>query len=124
PPSALPAALPISYSSPSSYSWRPGAAEPGARTTSAADKAANSASDTITLTDDTDAPTGQAITLTGPTAPYYATTSVSFNLTNGSDAAGGAGLDPSSSTVTRETGTLSGDTCSSFNPDGGTYSSP
>ena len=47
---------------------------------------------------------------------------VSFSTGDGSD--GGSGLDTSTRTVTRETGTLSGDSCSGFSPDGGTFSSP
>ena len=73
---------------------------------SATDKAANSSSDTITIADDTTAPTGQSITLTGPLAPYYGSNSVGFSLANGSDNAGGAGLDLSSATVTRDRNAL------------------
>ena len=112
------------YSSPTEYSWSSGAAEPGARTVSATDKAANSSSDTITIADDTSAPTGQSITLTGALAPYYGSNSVGFSLANGSDNGGGAGLDLASATVTRETGTLSGDSCSGFSADAGTFTSP
>ena len=111
------------YSSPTDYSWSSGAAEPGAQTVSATDKAANSSSDTITIADDTSAPTGQSITLTGAFAPYYGSNSVGFSLANGSDNGGGAGLDLASATVTRETGTLSGDSCSGFSADAGTFTS-
>ncbi|MFL5755338.1 MAG: Ig-like domain-containing protein, partial [Chloroflexota bacterium] len=112
------------YTSPTGYAWTSGAAEPGARTITAADKAANSASDTITIADDISAPTGQSITLTGSGAPYYGGNSVTFATGDGSDTTGGAGLDAASATVTRETGTLSGDSCSSFSADAGAIGSP
>jgi hypothetical protein len=103
-------------------SWSSGAAEPGARSISATDSAGNSASDTITITDDTTAATGQTITLTGALAPYYGSAPVTFSLANGSDT--GSGIDPSSATVTRETATLAGDSCASFTADAGTFTSP
>ncbi|HTL23333.1 MAG TPA: chitobiase/beta-hexosaminidase C-terminal domain-containing protein, partial [Mycobacteriales bacterium] len=71
---------------------------------------------------DSAAPTGQTITLTGPNAPYYTSNSVTFTTGNGSDA--DSGLDLSSAAVTRETGDLSGDSCSNFSADAGTFSSP
>src|SRR5207244_4126981 len=71
---------------------------------------------------DSGAPTGQTITLTGASAPYFASSSLTFSLGDGADA--GSGLDTSTRTVTRETGTLSGDTCTSFSLDAGTFSSP
>jgi hypothetical protein len=111
------------YSSPADYSWSAGAAEPGARSVTATDKAANSASDTITLAADSAAPTGQAITLTGATAPYYSGASVTFTLTDGNDGSG-SGIDTPSRTVTRETGDLAAESCSNFSSDAGTYSSP
>src|SRR5262249_19985032 len=52
-------------------SWSSGAAAPGARNITATDSAGNTASDTITIANDTAAPNGQSITLTGPNAPYY-----------------------------------------------------
>src|SRR5207247_360135 len=75
------------------------------------------------ISDDTSAPSGQAITLTGATAPYFNTASVTFSLADGSDGSG-SGLDTSSRTVTRETGTLSGDSCSGFSADAGSFTSP
>ena len=103
-------------------SWSNSATSPAGQNITAIDKAGNSANDTITITDDTTGPSGHTITLTGPDEPYYSGGSVTFGLGNGSD--GGAGLDLSSATVTRETGTLSGSSCSSFVADGGTFSSP
>jgi hypothetical protein len=104
-------------------SWSSGAAAPGARNVSATDKASNSASDSITVADDTTAPTGQAITLTGATAPYFNTASVTFSLGDGNDGSG-AGIDTATRTVTRETGDLSAGSCSNFSADAGTFTSP
>ena len=75
---------------------------------------------------DTSAPSGQTIALSGTAASpnYYKTNSVSFTLGDGSDPAGGAGLDTSTRTVTRETAPLSNDSCGSFTADPGTYTSP
>src|SRR6185312_9367903 len=112
------------YSSPADYTWSAGAAEPGAKAVSATDKAANSGTDTITITDDTAAPTGQSITLTGAIPPFYPGGPVTFSLTNGSDPSGGSWLDLSSAAVTRETGTLAANNCSGFTADGGTFTSP
>src|SRR6185312_853819 len=77
----------------------------------------------FTLTQDSAAPTGQSITLTGATAPYFGSASVTFNLGDGNDGSG-AGLDTTTRTVTRESATLTGDACGTFSPDAGTYSSP
>src|SRR5207244_1898663 len=112
------------YSSPASYAWTSGAGEPGAQTLTATDKAGNNGTDSITLKDDTTAPSGQTIALTGASAPYYSTASVTFSLTDGTDSSGGSGLDTSSRTVTRETGTLANGNCSSFTADAGTFTSP
>jgi hypothetical protein len=110
------------YASPSTYSWSGGAAEPGAKTLTATDKAGNTGTDTITLKADSTAPTGQTITLTGANAPYYTAASVSFSLGDGTDA--DSGVDTSSRTVTRESATLSGDSCGTFSADAGTFTSP
>src|SRR5207253_2581483 len=111
------------YASPADYSWTAGAAEPGAKNITATDKATNNNTDTITIKDDTSAPTGQTITLTGANPPYYTSTSVSFTLGDGNDGTG-SGLDTSTRTVTRETGTLTANSCNSFSADAGTYTSP
>jgi hypothetical protein len=63
---------------------------------------------------DSSAPTGQSLTLTGPTRPYYGSGLVGFTLGDGSDSA--SGLDTSSRRSRAETGTLSGDTCSASRP--------
>jgi hypothetical protein len=111
------------YSSPADYTWSSGAADPGARTISASDKAANSATDSITIKDDSAAPTGQSVTLTGANAPYYSTASVTFSLADGSDGSG-SGLDTATRSVTRETGDLVAGSCSNFSADAGSFSSP
>src|SRR5207244_4290015 len=59
---------------------------------------------------DSAAPAGQSITLTGANAPYYGSASVSFTLGDGNDGSG-SGLDTSSRTVTRESASLTGDSC-------------
>ena len=111
------------YASPADYTWTSGATAPGARSIVATNSVALTNSDTITLAADSAGPTGQSVTLTGPTAPYYGSASVSFTLADGNDGAG-SGLDVSTRTVTRETGTLSGNSCTSFSPDAGTFTSP
>src|SRR5204862_191245 len=83
------------YSSPATYAWSAGAGAPGAQTVTATDEAGNDGTDSVTLKDDTTAPSGQTITLTGPGAPYYSTASVTFSLADGTDDSGGAGLDTS-----------------------------
>src|SRR5207253_2356222 len=62
------------------------------------------------------------IALTGASSPYYKSASVSFVLTDGADSA--SGLDTSTRTVTRESASLSGDSCGTFTADAGTFSSP
>ena len=67
-------------------------------------------------------PSGQTIALTGANAPYFTSASVTFTTSNGSDA--DSGLDLSSAAVTRETGDLSGNSCTNFSSDAGTFTSP
>src|SRR5207248_2043841 len=80
-----------------------------------------SSSASFTLTPDSSAPSGQSITLTGAGAPHYSG-AVSFSLGDGSDS--GSGLDTSTRTVTRESASLSGDSCGTFTADSGTFTSP
>ena len=112
------------YTSPNDYSWSSGATAPGARSITATNAAAIDGVATITLAADSTAPTGQALTLTGANAPYYNAASVTFSLVDGSDPAGGAGLDTSTRSVSRETGDLVAGNCSNFSPDAGSFSSP
>ena len=109
------------------YSWTAGTTTPptaAERTITQADGAGNTTTQVVPIVNDTSAPTGQTITLTGANAPYYKTNSVSFTLGDGSDPAGGSGLDTTTRTVTRETATLSGDSCGTFSNDAGTFTSP
>ena len=111
------------------YSWTSGTTTPptaAERTLTATDKATNTSTLVVPIVNDTSAPTGQTIALSGTAASpnYYKTNSVSFTLGDGSDPAGGSGLDTSTRTVTRETAPLSNDSCGSFSADPGTYTSP
>ncbi|HEX9599386.1 MAG TPA: hypothetical protein VF963_08420, partial [Gaiellaceae bacterium] len=109
------------------YSWTAGTTTPptaAERTITEADAAGNTSTQVVPIVNDTSAPTTQTITLTGANAPYYKTNSVSFTLGDGSDPAGGSGLDTTTRTVTRETATLSGDSCGTFSNDAGTFTSP
>src|SRR5712691_1208903 len=109
------------------YQWIAGTTTPplaSERTLKEYDGAGNNASQIVPIVNDSTAPTGQTISLTGTAAApnYYNTSSVSFTLGDGSDS--GAGLDTSTRTVTRETAPLSGDSCGSFSADAGSFTSP
>src|ERR671931_489746 len=107
-----------------SYGWdNTATTSPGSVDVTAFNNAGLTSQSSFAVTKDVAAPTGQSISLTGASAPYYKTASVSFSLGDGSDGTG-AGLDLGSRTVTRETATLSGDSCGSFSADPGTFSSP
>ena len=67
------------YASPVTYAWTAGASAPGARTITATNNAGLTGQDTITITADSTAPTGQTLALVG--GPYY--TSLSVSLTRG-----------------------------------------
>ena len=82
------------YASPVDYSWSAGATAPNARSVTATDKAGNSASDTITISADSTAPSGQTIALTGAGAPWYTAAPVTFSLADGTDS--GSGVDVAS----------------------------
>ena len=109
----------------SNYSWTAGTTTPptaAERLITESDGAANTATQTVPIVNDTTAPASQTITLTGTNAPYYSANSVSFTLGDGTD--GGSGIDTATRTVTRESATLSGDSCGTFSADAGTYTSP
>jgi Bacterial Ig domain/Bacterial Ig-like domain len=111
----------------SNYQWSAGTTTPptaAERTITERDAATNAATQVVPIVNDTTGPSGQTISLTGTAASpnYYKTNSVSFSLGDGSD--GGAGLDTSTRTVTRESASLSGDSCGTFSADAGTYTSP
>src|SRR5262249_5853447 len=102
------------YGSPTDYTWTSGATAPGARSITATNAAGIPASATVTIAADSTAPSGQAITLTGASAPYYKAASVSFALNDGSDSE--SGLDTSSRTVTRQSATLNPHSSCTFTP--------
>ncbi len=105
------------------YTWSASTTDAGAHNVVATNGAGATTNASFTLTQDSAAPTGQSIALTGANAPYYGSASVSFTLGDGNDGSG-SGLDTSSRTVTRESASLTGDSCGSFTTDAGTYSSP
>ena len=80
----------------------------------------NTSDTTIDVLDDSSAPTGQTIDLGG--GPTYAALSVPFVLGDGSDA--GAGLDPATRTVTRESALLTNGSCGDYAADVGVFTSP
>src|SRR5204862_7470010 len=95
------------YSSPANYTWTSGATAPGTVSITATNQADLTASDTITISTDSTAPTGESVALSG--GPYYTTASVPLTANWGSDAA--SWLDASSATVQRRSATLSNGTC-------------
>jgi hypothetical protein len=95
----------------SDYSWTAGSTtSPGAQSIVGEDNALQTSTGTLTLTNDTTAPTGQSAALTG--GPNFSTLSVPLTLTNGSDA--GAGLDSASGVVERASATATNGSCGSF----------
>jgi hypothetical protein len=107
------------------YTWGPSTTDATSHNVVATNGATLTTNAPFTLTQDSTAPTGQTITLTGTSAApnYYNTNSVSFSLGDGSDGSG-SGVDTATRTVTRESASLSGDTCGTFSADAGTFTSP
>jgi hypothetical protein len=97
------------YASPVVYTWAVGAAAPGAKTVTATNTGGAIATDTITISADSAAPTGQSADLTG--GPWFGT-SVPLTLVPGTDA--GAGVDASRSVVERASATLTNGVCGTF----------
>ena len=91
------------YSSPADYTWTAGATQLGSTTITATNGAGLSAADSLTISADSTAPTGQSAALTA--GPWYTTLSVGVALDNGSDAE--SGIDPASGLLERATATLS-----------------
>ena len=87
------------FSSPVTYSWTAGAGAPGAKTVTAT-TVGGTATDSITISGDSAAPTGQAVTLAG--GPWFGS-SVSLAVAPGIDA--GSGVDASRSVVERAAAT-------------------
>ena len=100
------------------YTWSAATTDATGHNVVATNGAGATTSVPFTLTQDSAAPTGQSITLTGATAPYFGSTSVTFNLGDGNDGSG-AGIDTTTRTVTRESATLTGDACGTFSADAG-----
>ena len=97
----------------STYSWTAGSTtSPGAQSIVAEDKAIQTSTATLTLTNDTTGPTGQAVALSG--GPSFTTLSVPLTLMNGTDA--GAGVDGASGLVERAAATATTGTCGTFGP--------
>src|SRR6185369_5893061 len=105
------------------YTWSASTTDAASHDVVATNGAGATTNVPFTFTQDSAAPTGQSITLTGANVPYSGTASVSFTLGDGSDGSG-SGLDTSSRTVTRESASLNGDSCGSFTADPGAFSSP
>ena len=80
----------------------------------------NTTDTTIDVIEDSSAPTGQTIALGG--GPVHAALSVPFVLGDGSDL--GAGVDPATRTVTRESALLTDGSCGAFTSDVGLFTSP
>ena len=100
-----------SYQS-STYSWTAGAtSSPGAQAIVAQDLASNSSTGTITITNDTTAPTTSSVALTSPPA-WYTTPSVALTPTDGTDA--GSGVDATSRVYKRDETTMTNGACNAF----------
>ncbi len=104
-----------SYQS-STYSWTAGSTtSPGSQTITGEDAALQTSTATLTLTNDTTAPSGQTAALSG--GPWYASASVPLTLGGGTDA--GSGVDATRGVVERASATLTNGVCGTF----GTFSS-
>src|SRR5581483_741783 len=98
------------YASPTNYAWSSSAAAPGTKTIVATNGAGATNSDTIAISADSTAPSGQTAALSG--GPYYTTLSVPLTLANGTDAQ--SGIDSTSGIVERDSVALSNGTCGTF----------
>ncbi len=97
----------------STYSWTAGSTtSPGAQSIIAEDKALQTATATLTLTNDTTGPTGQSVALSG--GPNFSTLSVPLTLAKGTDA--GAGVDGASGLVERAAAAATNGICGTFGP--------
>ena len=81
---------------------------------------ANTSITTLNVTEDSTAPTGHSVTVTG--GPVLNALSIPFVLGDGSDA--GAGIDTASRSVTRQVASLTNGVCGSFSDDAFAVSSP
>jgi hypothetical protein len=96
------------FSSPTTYSWTAGAGAPGAKPVTAT-TVGGTATDPITISGDSTAPAGQAVTLAG--GPWFGG-SVSLTVAPGTDL--GSGVDTSRSAVERAGATLTNGACGTF----------
>ena len=80
----------------------------------------NTSITTVNVTEDSTAPTGHSVTVTG--GPVFNALSIPFVLGDGSD--GGAGLNTASRSVTRQVASLTSGVCGSFSDDAFSVSSP
>jgi hypothetical protein len=96
------------FSSPVNYSWTSGAGAPGAKSVTAT-TVGGDATDAITISGDSTAPTGQAVTLAG--GPWFGT-NVSLTVAAGTDT--GSGVDASRSVVERSAASLTNGVCGTF----------
>jgi hypothetical protein len=95
----------------STYSWTAGSTiSPGGQAIVGEDKALQTSTATLTLTNDTTGPTGQSAALNG--GPTFSSLSVPLTLVKGTDA--GAGVDKSSGVVERAAATDTGGSCGAF----------
>jgi hypothetical protein len=99
-----------SYSSPVAYTWTAGAGAPGAEQVTATNGTSMTGTDTITLSADSTAPSGQTIALSG--GPWFATQSVPLTIGTGTDA--GAGVDATRGVVERASAALTNGVCGTF----------
>jgi hypothetical protein len=93
------------------YSWAFGATESGTKTVTAYDNAGNSSTGTFEIVRDAASPVDHSVTLSS--GPVYTTPSVPLVLSNGSDG-GGAGVNPSSGSLGRDSAPLVGGACGTF----------
>jgi hypothetical protein len=99
-----------SYASPVAYAWTAGATAPGAKQVTATNNTGLTGTDTVTISADSTAPTGQTVALSG--GPWYSTASVPLTLGNGTDP--GAGVDASRGIVERASAPLTNSVCGTF----------
>jgi hypothetical protein len=95
----------------STYSWTAGSTtSPGAQTITGEDLAQQTSTATVTLTNDSTAPSGQTVTLAA--GPTYGAASVGLTLVRGADA--GSGVDAASGVVQRASAAYANGTCGTF----------
>ena len=97
---------------PSNYSWTAGAtSSPGAQSIVAQDFAANQTTGTITITNDTTAPTTPSVALTAPPV-WYTTPSVALTPVDGTDS--GSGVDTNTRVYERDETGITNGVCNAF----------